>query len=221
MGETLKLLCPLVRSVCHFTRLLSRYFLLVVLLSGCGSTSVIRSSEESNYSQVVRTYIHPACSGQIVVVTPDKQDEFIYVARPETFAGSANKISIPIGRMIRNRAEDVFGCVFGTSPGQNESVNSYIITPVYKKFTYGFNSSFSAAAMTMVLDMEVIVKKADGTVLSREQFHETSKTSITAGRDCDEIATFGFDKLIFNIMLKAANKTVVQIASTGTAPATK
>jgi len=206
------------RSAWHFVLISCLYLAVPVLLAGCGSIKQ-KGESDTNYSRVVRTYIRPVCAGRAIVMTPDKQDDFIYSSGPETFTGGAVNIEIPLGKMIRNRAEDVFDRIFSAAPKQNQSDFTgaeYVITPVFKKLTYRFSGAFSTPVMTMALDMEVIVKKADGTIIYREQFRETSSVRITEGNDWGEAAAFGLDRLVFNIMLKAANKTALQIASAGT-----
>ena len=193
-----------------------------IFLTGCG-TLKYAGAADSNYSQVVRTHILPACSGRAVVVTPDKQDDFVYSELPTTLGG-IGYFETPLGKVIRNRSEDVFCRIFSSENQSGCSEAKYIITPVYKKFTYGV--AFSQV-LTMVLDMEVIVKKEDGTIVYREQFHETGRVNLNTAstiasssmiKDFGEATTFEIDKLVFNTMLKAANNTVIKIASTRTEP---
>jgi hypothetical protein len=157
------------------------------------------------------------------VVTPDKQDDFVYSELPTTLGG-IGYFETPLGKVIRNRSEDVFCRIFSSENQSGCSEAKYIITPVYKKFTYGVDFS---QVLTMVLDMEVIVKKEDGTIVYREQFHETGRVNLNTAstiasssmiKDFGEATTFEIDKLVFNTMLKAANNTVIKIASTRTEP---
>lgn len=136
-------------------------FSCVILLSGCayqaGYNPTYLPDDEPRY----------ICADEVLLVMENEEEKFVYSGSPSSFTGSATNLTIPLGAILKEVAEEILEDRFsGGTDFSNKFVcdKGYIIAlhPSIKHFDYRYNQLRNLGfAITPEVEVDIQVKVLD------------------------------------------------------------
>jgi hypothetical protein len=125
-------------------------------------------------------------SGEVLIFTTHEDDQYIFTGQPTSFTGSARTISIPLGKITKEIAIEVFRNLFQsglhTSNVENEFKKySLVIRPRITSYSYEYNQLKNAG---IAITPEVIIRL-------HVDLHDNSNGKVYFSKDYDSGVTEG------------------------------
>jgi hypothetical protein len=148
--------------------------LAITLLWGCSTVTSYNPAHISDVSIAE----HERLQGKALIFTEKSDDAYVYVGSPTSLTGSATTLSMEIGKMTREIADEVFDDFLSEGAETKNTVDAeapyeLIIVPKVTSFNYEYNQLKNLGfAITPQINMSlnVCLIKPDGTVYFEKDY---------------------------------------------------
>ena len=140
-------------------------------------------SYNSQYEGTIGSLSGSQLSGRAAILTTEADENYIYSGSPTSFTGGGSKISIPLGFITKQIAENVFERMFvdGVVPikdSANAQEYRIVIIPKIRNFSYAYNQLKNVGMLVtpqVDLSISVDVMNTQGSVIRSNTFVSGTK----------------------------------------------